>query len=185
MEKLLIEKKKRKHFNILREVKELKGICDKLPDDDECYNFLSDGGFSSVAFVKFVADRARIKTMFASTLRIGRKHLWILDELRRVGKLEKCYFVVGSVMKNDSELGKSYKYYDDLEKVCGINNWSLTTLNNHSKIFLFDTEKGKFVLETSSNLKENPNIEQFSFEKCEELFEFYKQAFVDLMGVEL
>ena len=36
-----------------------------------------------------------------------------------------------------------------------------------------DTELGKFVLETSSNLNENPKIEQFSFEKDEKLYDFY------------
>ena len=42
---------------------------------------------------------------------------------------------------------------------------------------LFDTDNGKYVLETSSNLNENPKIEQFSFEQNSELFDFYKKLF--------
>lgn len=36
-----------------------------------------------------------------------------------------------------------------------------------------DTELGKFVIETSSNLNENPKCEQFSFEKSDELYDAY------------
>jgi hypothetical protein len=55
------------------------------------------------------------------------------------------------------------------------NSWQIKTLKNHSKVLLFDTDAGKFVIETSSNLNENPKIEQFSFEKDTELFNFYKE----------
>lgn len=60
-----------------------------------------------------------------------------------------------------------------VKKVCEENEWHIHTLNNHSKVHLYDTALGKFVLETSSNLNENPKIEQFSFEKDAELYDFY------------
>lgn len=174
---VLKQKQKSKRFNLLKSVVEIEKLIPHLPQDGECYKFISSGNFSSISFVKYIADRTPIRFLFASTLRVGRKHLWILDELRRVGKLEKCFFVVGNIMKNDSEKGKSYKYYDDLERVCEENSWDLVVKNNHSKILLFDTDDGKFVLETSSNLNDNPNTEQFSLEKDEELFDFYLKAF--------
>ena len=59
------------------------------------------------------------------------------------------------------------------------NNWLIMVKNNHSKILLFDTESGKFVLETSSNLNENPKMEQFSFYKDEEMYNFYKGFLID------
>lgn len=80
-------------------------------------------------------------------------------------------------MANDSESVKRYKYYEDFKSLCDTNGWTYSVVNNHSKIMLFDTDVGKFVIETSSNLNENPKIEQFGFEKDEELFEFYKQVF--------
>lgn len=88
-----------------------------------------------------------------------------------------CYFAVGSLMKDCGNTVKKYRYYDDFESVCKNNGWKYSTVNNHSKILLFDTDIGKFVLETSSNLNENPKIEQFSFEKDDELFDFYKSVF--------
>ena len=88
-----------------------------------------------------------------------------------------CYFAVGSLMKDCGNAVKKYGYYDNFESVCGNNGWKYVVVNNHSKIILFDTDIGKFVLETSSNLNENPKIEQFSFEKDDDLFDFYKSVF--------
>lgn len=61
-----------------------------------------------------------------------------------------------------------------VQKVCNENKWFTHILNNHSKVHLYDTESGKYVLETSSNLNENPKIEQFSFEKDAALYDYYK-----------
>ncbi|MEE1017861.1 MAG: hypothetical protein UH824_00070 [Acutalibacteraceae bacterium] len=176
----VVQKNRRKQFNIWRELKQIEQFFDDLPNDDVCYKSISHGGFSSIGFVEFIAQRAKINELYVSTLRVGRKHLWVLDSLKRQGRLDKCVFVVGGVMKNDSTLGKSYKYYDDLETVCKNNGWEIRVLNNHSKILLFDTDRGKFIIETSSNLNENPNIEQFSFYKDDELWRVYREFFEEV-----
>lgn len=61
------------------------------------------------------------------------------------------------------------------------NGWKVVVKNNHSKILLFDTENGKYVLETSSNLNECPNIEQFSFQKSDELYKLYLKVFEEVL----
>ncbi|MEG1185703.1 MAG: hypothetical protein RSD63_08735 [Eubacterium sp.] len=161
----------------MREKGELEEIMPELPEDDEVFKILSNGGFSSIAFVKSVADKTRIDEMLATTLRVGRKHLEVIDVLYKNGAIGKVKFIIGSLMKNDSERGVKYGYYDDLKKKCDENGWEISISNNHSKILLMDTKKGKFVLETSSNLNENPKMEQFSFEKSEELFNMYMNFF--------
>ena len=45
---------------------------------------------------------------------------------------------------------------------------------NHSKVILLDTDNGKYAVETSSNLNENPKIEQFCITCGKEVYEFYK-----------
>lgn len=97
--------------------------------------------------------------------------------LYKAGRINQCFFAVGTLMANDSNKVKKYAYFSNFKNVCDINRWKYATVNNHSKLILFDTDCGKFVLETSSNLNENPKIEQFSFEKSESLFDFYKSAF--------
>ncbi len=176
---IVITQKKRLQFHIVRETQELTKIMPDLPEN-EVYKMISCGGFSGIAFVKYIAEKTRINRLIASSLRIGKRHLMVLDNLYKQGKLDRADFVVGSIMKNDSDTGKSYGYYDSLVSVCEANNWRVFLFNNHSKILLFDTDLGKFVLETSSNLNENPNMEHFSFEKNTELYAAYENVFESL-----
>ena len=179
MENEIIKLKKgRYRFHIIAELTRIESLDKKLPEDFEVRKYISCGGFSSIGFIKFIADRTFIKELTVSTLRVGKKHLQVLDVLHNQGKIGKITFIVGGIMKNDSELGKSYGYYNDLIKVCEKNDWKVIVKNNHSKILLFDTECGKFVIETSSNLNENPNMEQFSFEKNEKLYELYEKFLI-------
>lgn len=162
----------RKTFNIIRSSAELERLIPDLPDS-ECYKIISGGNFASISFIRLVGSKTKIKELTASTLRVGKKELQQLDLMAKNGRIASASFVVGNVMKHDSKKGLSYGYYDNFESVCNRNGWSYCVSKNHSKLILMDTESGKFVLETSSNLNENPNIEQFSFENDELLYDFY------------
>ncbi|HHV02956.1 MAG TPA: hypothetical protein GXX64_03445 [Bacteroidales bacterium] len=173
--------RKRYRFHIVRETSLIEQLTDTLPDD-EVFKLISAGGFSSIGFVRFVADRTHIKKLTATTLRVGAKQLDVLDVLKSQGKLDHVRFVIGSVMRHNRAGGKTYEYYEQFVKTCEEHGWEYVIQSNHSKLLLFDTDAGKFVLETSSNLNENPSIEQFSFEKNAELYDFYEQAFGELFG---
>ena len=172
----MVQKKKRKRYSIIRSTRELETIMPCLPED-EVYKLVSDGGFSSISFVKYIAERTVIRNMHVSSFRIGKKELQLIDALHQQGKILKCNFAVGTLMKNAGMTVNRYHYYDNFVGVCEKNDWKYMTVNNYSKLLLFDTDCGKFVLETSSNLNENPKIEQFSFEMDEELYRFYKSVF--------
>ncbi len=169
-------KQRRKKFNIIKAKTELKELMPDLPEN-YVYKFISNGGFSAISFVMLVAEATKINNLYVSSFRIGKKELQIIDTLHKKGIIENCCFAVGTLMKNDSEAIKKYGYYENFEKVCKDNGFRYCTVNNHSKIILFDTDVGKYILETSSNLNTNPKIEQFSFEKDDELFDFYKKCF--------
>ena len=173
--------KKRYRFHIVAEQLRIEELEPNLPED-EVFKYISSGGFSAIGFVRFIAEKTHINRLIVSTLRVGKKHLQVLDVLKNQGKLDDVFFIVGSLIKNDSDVGKSYKYYDNLLNICEKNNWKTAVFNNHSKVLLFDTEAGKYVIETSSNLNENPNVEQFSFEKNAELYNFYKDFFEKMIG---
>lgn len=173
----MICKKKRKRYSIIRSVHELIKEMEHLPNDDEVYKFILDGNFSSISFIVRVANETVINQLYASSLRIGKKQMQVIDSLHKSGRINQCHFAVGTIMENDSDVGKRYKYYDNFKGVCDKNGWKYATVNNHSKIILFDTDSGKYVLETSSNLNDNPKIEQFSFEKDDEMFDFYQSNF--------
>ena len=90
-------KKKRIEFNIARESKELSDLMKELPSEDEVIKIVSDGRLSSIAFIKYVADRTKIKNLKVSTLRVGKKQAIIIDCLANEGKIDNAVFVVGSV----------------------------------------------------------------------------------------
>ena len=82
--------KKRFVFNIVRESQQIETLVQDLPEN-EVYKMISCGGFSSIGFIKFIADRTKIKEMTVSTLRVGRKHLIVLNNLHKQGKIEKIH----------------------------------------------------------------------------------------------
>lgn len=170
---------KPKKFNIFRSVRDIEAYTLNLPTD-ACYKYISTGGFSSISFIKFVADRTKINALTVTTLRVGRKELQLLNLLHSQGRLNKCTIITSDLMRKDSVKVKGYKYFDDLGRVCKTNGWQLSTAKNHSKVLLFDTESGKYVIETSSNLNENPKIEQFSFERSKDLYHFYYSFFCEM-----
>lgn len=168
-------------FHIIAELQQIEKLISDLPEENEVHFFISNGNFSSIGFIKFVAERTKINKLSISTLRVGKKHLQVLDVLKNQGKLDNVNFVVGSIMKQDSKIGKSYGYYDSLLTVCQKNNWTVTVANNHSKIINFDTDSGKYVIWTSSNLNENPKIEQFVFLKSEGIYQMCEDEFFKKM----
>lgn len=180
MEMALKLPQKRKSFHIMRERGLLAEVMPELPKTGEAVKIVSSGGFSSIAFVRLVGDLAGINELTASTLAIGKKHLAVLDAMHDQGKLDRARFIVGKIMRDRTEEAE-YGYFKRLEEVCRKNRWQLTVKSNHSKILLFDTPAGKYVLETSSNLNENPNMEQFSFEKDAELYDFYNKILTEIL----
>jgi hypothetical protein len=164
----------------MREAALIDNVIGGLPDDNTVLKMVSLGGFSSIGLIRYIADRTIIHSLTASTLRVGAKHLQALDVMHSQGRLEHVRFVIGSVqMVSKAEL--AYSYYDKLIETSKRNNWEVHVKSNHSKLLLFNTESGKFVVETSSNLNENPTMEQFSFCKCAELHDFYSEMFDELL----
>lgn len=164
---------KQKRFSLIKSIRDLTEICPELPGDNECFKFVSHGGFSSASFIAMVAEYTKINMLYCSTFRVGKKEIIMLNGLHEKCVLDKAKFVMFSGMLGDEN--KKYNYNEIVNRVCEKNGWMVETKKNHSKIFLFDTDCGKYVLETSSNLNENPKIEQYSFEKSEELYRFYER----------
>ena len=167
--------KKRSCFNIAREAKQLSLVVNRPPNTEESYRMISAGGFSLIAFIKYIASLEPILELCVSSLRIGKKHIKIIDGLHKAGLIKDASFVFGGIFKRTNT--KEYDYYQQFVQICQNNNWKYTQINNHSKVLLMRTRNNWYVVETSSNLNENPNIEQFTFENSKELFEFYSGFF--------
>jgi hypothetical protein len=179
-----VKSKKKKFFQINKSIISLDAILNQcLPCEGECIKLISfDGGFSSISFISLVAQKENILELTASTLRIGEKQFIHLARLSQARKLHKATFFLSTLMKEDKKRINKYNYYGKFEEICKINKWERIVVNNHSKIILMRTQDNFYVIETSSNLNENPKIEQYSFENDKTLYSFYYGFFEKLKG---
>lgn len=161
-------------FVLSSSVKDLKKeIGVELPTDEVIKLISLSGGIASLTFIKLVADVEPIEELTASTLRIGEKQFQYLETLAKSKKLGKVRFFTSNMQANLDTKNAKYNYLSRFENACKKYNWNVFVVNNHSKIILMSTKSGHYVLETSSNLNENPKIEQYSFENNKELYDFY------------
>lgn len=161
-------------FVLSSSVKDLKKeIGVELPTDEVIKLISLSGGIASLTFIKLVADAEPIEELTASTLRIGEKQFQYLETLAKSKKLGKVRFFTSNMQANLDTRNAKYNYLSRFENACKKFNWNVFVVNNHSKIILMRTKSGHYVLETSSNLNENPKIEQYSFENNKELYDFY------------
>lgn len=174
-----LKRNERKMFDVNNEVKQLDGLIASPPADGEVYKLLSiAGGFSSIAVIKFVAKFEVIEQLYCSTFRIGRKQFEVIEQLNDCKRILKANFITSTTQKNTDT---DYAYYEYICESCKNRGFGLKIFNNHSKLILMKTKKNYYVVETSSNLNENPKIEQFSFENDKELFLWYEEFFKELM----
>ena len=147
------------------------------PRPGEVLKFISlHGGVASLSFIRWIADREPIEELQASTLRIGPKQYRYLDALARSGRMKKARFVT-STMQKELDTTRGPNYAREFRRIAERHGWEMCVANNHSKVILMKTASAWYVLETSSNLNENPKIEQYSFEDNRELYEFYSGFF--------
>lgn len=179
----ILKNKRRKGFVIGKEVKSFQDITGgRLPTSDEIFSLISVGGFSSVAIIVEIARLEKNKNCYCSTFRIGKKQFRVLQSLHQSQKLEYAEFYTSNLQaKSDSKRTK-YNYIEFINKTAIENGWIVKAVKNHSKIILCETEQGNlYVVETSSNLNENPQIEHFSLSNDRFLFEFYEQNLFGLL----
>ncbi len=162
-----------------RGAKEIDKLSDgRLPASGEIWKYISlSGGFSSINFIRWIARYEPIEDLTASTLRVGERQFRELEKMYRAGSVKNVRLFVSAMMKQlESRHGK-YDYATRYEKVCADNGWKNIVVNNHSKVILMRTAGNWYVLETSSNLNENPKIEQYSLTNDRELHEWYTWFF--------
>ena len=176
---------KRQQFHIMREKHALESILTSPPTKDEIIKLVSCGVFSAIGVIKYIADFEVIEHMDVSSFAVGAKHAETLSVLHDQGRIKTARFFVGNIMKTDGNRdGNRIDRSAALNNVCEKCGWNQIVCKNHSKIILMKTAKNYYVVETSSNLNENPKFEQFSFENNKTLYEFYREFFNELEAIE-
>lgn len=159
----------------------LEQLIGPLPGPDEVVKVVSLANLSAAGFIRYIADQTKIRKLTVSTYRIGPNTLRQLRRLHDLGHLTEAEFIVGRLMSRDKRKASAIQYWDDLTAMCQRYGWRCASRDNHTKLALFDTEAGKFVLEGSCNLNEAPNFESFSLSLDPELYEFYGKALAEMI----
>ena len=171
---LVLESQKKDRVNVVISTG-TKMLAEIMPEvaENKAYTFISvKGGFSSINFIDYIAKKSEIDELTVTTLAVGRKHIRHLDKL----PIKKAKFICSGIFEKRG-LAKEYDYYDTFKTICENHGWEYSNVNNHSKVILMRSAGKKYVLETSSNLNENPKIEQFCFQIDEKLYDFYYEFF--------
>lgn len=157
-------------FSLIKAVAKL-GTVEVVPPAGESIRMISPrGGWSSCALVMAIAQKTDIRELWATSLRIGLKELRAIEGLQ----IPKVHLCLGSIQRRTA---KKYDYVSPLEEAAERCGWSVHYANNHSKVILLDTSAGRITIETSSNLNENPQIEQFCVTNSAELLDWYIDEF--------
>lgn len=171
---LVLESQKKDRVNVVISTG-TKMLAEIIPEiaEDKAYTFISvKGGFSSINFIDYIAKKSEIDELTVTTLAVGKKHIRYLDKL----PIRKAKFICSGIFEKRG-LAKEYDYYEAFKTICEKHGWEYSNVNNHSKVILMRSDGKKYVLETSSNLNENPKIEQFCFQIDEKLYDFYYEFF--------
>ena len=164
-------------FKLEHSISKLDDAGMKIPKIGESLRLISPaGGWSSCSLILWIAEQTKIKKMVATTLRVGKKEIDSICGLMEWGTLEQAEIYLSGISKQH----KKYDYADYFEQKCKEYGIKYKYVKNHSKVILLDTDCGKIVIETSSNLNENPKIEQFCVVSSAEIYDFYLKCFQKL-----
>lgn len=172
-DRILVRTKRRKQLTVCEEAEALEEILGGLPSESCDHRIASFCRLSPAGFIRFVADRTRIRRLSVATFRLGPRALRMLSDLHGQGRIDQARFVLGRLAASRHKGNNEQEYWRRLVHMCEAFGWEACSIANHTKVTLFDTDDGYYVLEGSGNLNEAPNWEQFSFEQDAELYGFY------------
>ncbi len=173
-------KRHRRILTVCKEAEAIDALMGELPGETCEHCIVSFCGISAAAFVRWVSDNTVIRHMDLVTFRVGPRALKMLSGLHAQGRLGGARFVVGRLAASHHRHNVEREYWDRLVGLCREFGWQACAINNHAKLILFDTDAGKFVLESSANLNDAPNWEQYVFQQDGDLHRWYA-AVVDEM----
>ncbi|MFR6311357.1 hypothetical protein [Anaerofustis stercorihominis] len=152
-----------------------------LPKKNQSLRMISPAkGWSSCNLIMYIASNENIYNLIATTLRVGKKEITEIEKLFNNGNLKEAHFILSGISKENRVKGKTYDYQEYFENTCKKCGFTFKYINNHSKVILIKTFDNYYVIETSSNLNENPKIEQFVVTNSKEICEYYIKVFKEL-----
>lgn len=168
---------RRKRLSASQQAFNVGRITDGLPEDGESIRLFNFSEFSACGMLRWIVDETDVDWLGVVTFRVGKTVTKLLGEYAAAGRIKNADFILGEL--SDKGRGRERACADELNALAVRYGWTVRASKNHAKVILFDTPRGKYVIETSANLNELASWEFFNIEKSEELFRFYREMIFD------
>lgn len=144
----------------------------------ERYDCIVGGNFIFGDLIEayLVQHHAKAVKMTISTLSLSQNNVDSLANLLKAGYIEELCLVVSTYFYGNEAHALIPYIYENLDT--GDGKFQLAIAATHTKTAQFETLGGrKIVMHGSANLRSSGNIEQFTIEENEELYDFYDDIF--------
>lgn len=145
----------------------------KLPEPGEIKFLQTIKAFNGFTFVELISRLNFIEELTASTYSISMKVVEALQEMKRMGKIDKINLMISdSMMKRNPKVSDSINAWASLDPMVSVvYSW------NHSKIVAIKTETDHYTIEGSGNWGENACYEQYVLVNDESVYNLRKRLF--------
>ena len=145
------------------------------------YHFFTGGNIDALSYIKLIIDKfQKLDYLLFSTWCMSGEDIFQLQDWHKEGILNKIDAYVGEIFPRTYRIEWRLlnKFFDETK--CG----RVCCFKNHSKIFLAQIDDWFFVVETSANINTNPRTEQGCITIDKGLFDFYRENFEKIEGIE-
>lgn len=142
----------------------------KLPLKNQQIRVITQKAFTSTDFLVWIADKEKILELNMAVYRMNNKSSSILISLQYEHKFE-LNIVLSSIFKNAKKAEAWHNHVVQFAKET--KNVYLIYIANHAKVFSIRTENNFYTIEGSGNMSANANIEQYTLDNCEKVYDFH------------
>lgn len=145
----------------------------RLPEPGEVKFLQTIKAFNGFTFVEMISRLNYIEELTASTYSISMKVVEALQEMKRLGKIDKINLMISdSMMKRNPKVSDSINAWASLDPMISVvYSW------NHSKVVAIRTETDYYTIEGSGNWGENACYEQYVLVNDESVYNLRKRLF--------
>lgn len=160
----LLKRFTEKTYQIIEKIKEI-----KLPEKGEQLRLITTKAFNSIAIIKYIAEKEKIKSAKLLIFAINQYAAKLLIELKKDGNLKNTVLVISSI-RNPGIKDKCIAV-ELLKK-----HFKIIFITSHAKIAILETEQGNYYnIEGSGNFSYNARLEQYVIDNEKGLFDFSKK----------
>ena len=116
--------------------------------------------------------------IYIATLSMSENNVDSLVNIMQDGRCDKLNLIISHYFFSHERQNLIPYIYKELDKG---DKFQLAVCGSHSKIALIKCQDKHYVMHGSANLRSSNNLEQFEFEESEELYNFNRKYFEDII----